>query len=104
MSGYSWAPLAWVVLMVVSWPYVQRVRYPGMAPAAAYLIFVTTFSVMASVLFGMLTTLAASFGRRAVFDHPIGVLLFLALGFLPGLLMGRWLIQRPLRRTPLPGE
>jgi hypothetical protein len=32
------------------------------------------------------------------------VALFLAVGFLPGLAMGRWLIQRPLRRAPLPGE
>ena len=104
MSGYSWAPLAWIVLLVVAWPYVQRVRYAGMAPLAAYLVFVTTVSAMAAVLFGMLTTLLASVGRAHLLDRPAGVALFLAVGFLPGLAMGRWLIQRPLRRAPLPGE
>ena len=104
MSGYSWAPLAWVFLLVASWPYVQRVRHPGMAPLAAYLLFVTTFSALAAVLFGMITTLLAGVGRGALLDRPLGVILFLVLGFVPGILMARWLIQRPLRRAPLPGE
>jgi hypothetical protein len=104
MSGYSWAPLAWTVLLVVSWPYVQRVRHAAMAPLAAYSIFVTTFSALAAVLFGMMTTLLAGFGHGAMLDRPMGVLLFLIVGFVPGILMGHWLIQRPLRRMPLPGE
>ena len=104
MSGYSWAPLAWLVLLVVSWPYVQRVRYRGMAPLAAYLIFVITFSALAAVLFGMIMTLLAAYGREAALDRPSGILMFLLLAFAPGFLMGSWLIQRPLRRMPLPGE
>ena len=104
MSGYSWAPLVWAILLVVSWPYVERTRYRGMAQIAAYLLFIATFSALAAVLFGMITTLAASLGRTDLLQRPAGILLFLAGGFLPGLAMGRWLIRRPLRRAPLPGE
>ena len=104
MSGYSWAPLAWIVLLLVSWPYVERARYHDMSQVAAYLVFVTTFSTLAAILFGMVTTVAASLGRARMLDHPVGILLFLVAVFLPGLLLGRWLIGRPLRRMPLPGE
>ena len=104
MSGYSWAPLAWIVLLIASWPYVERARYHGMPQVAAYLVFVTTFSTLATVLFGMGATVAESLGRARMLDHPAGRLLFLVVGFLPGLLLGRWLIGRPLRRMPLPGE
>ncbi len=104
MSGHSWAPLAWIGLLILSWPYVQRVRYAGMAPFAAYLIFAATVSAMAAVLFGMITAVLASLGQAEVLDHPTGIILFLVLGFSPGLVMGSWLIQRPLRRVPLPGE
>ena len=63
-----------------------------------------TFSTLAAILFGMVTTVAASLGRARMLDHPVGILLFLVTVFLPGLLLGRWLIGRPLRRMPLPGE
>lgn len=104
MTGYSWAPLAWIVLLVASGPYVQRVRHVGMSPLAAYLIFVSTFSALAAVLFGMMTTLVAASGPDAPVGRPAGVVVFLVVGFVPGLVMGRWLIRRPLRRMPLPGE
>ena len=81
MSGYSWAPLAWIVLLIVSWPYVERARYHDMSQVAAYLMFVTTFSTLAAILFGMVTTVAASLGRARMLDHPVGILLFLVAGF-----------------------
>ena len=34
----------------------------------------------------------------------LGALAVLGLAFMPGLLLGSWLISRPLRRMPLPGE
>ena len=75
----------------------------GMAPLAAYLIFVTTLSALAAVLFGMIMTLLAAYGREAVLDRPSGTLMFLFLGFAPGFLMGSWLIRAPAARTA-PGE
>ena len=63
MSGYSWAPLAWIFLLVVSWPYLQRTPCGDGARGGISLIFVTTFSALAAVLFGMMTTLLAGFGE-----------------------------------------
>ena len=104
MGGYSWAPLAWAMLLAASWPYVQRVRHAGMPPLAAYLIFVSTLSALAAVLFGMMTALAAASAPVTMLERPAGIVAFLVIGFAPGMLMGHWLIQRPLRRMPLPGE
>ena len=104
MVGYSWAPLVWAMLLVASWPYVQRVRHAGMPPLAAYLIFVSTLSALAAVLFGMMTALAAASAPVSILNRPAGIVAFLVIGFVPGMLMGRWLIQRPVRRMPLPGE
>jgi hypothetical protein len=48
-------------------------------------------------MLGLLTALARAPG-------PVAAVGLLALAFLPGLLLGRWLISRPLRRMPFPGE
>jgi hypothetical protein len=104
MSGYGWAPLAWVILLVASWPYVERVRHPSISHGAAWLLFVATFSAMASVLLGLLTALAADLHPGALPERPLEAIALLALAFAPALMLGRWLIARPLRRMPFPGE
>lgn len=104
MGGYGWAPLAWIVVAVGSWPYADRVRHPSIAHATAWLVLVATFSAMAPVIFGLLTALAADLHRNALLARPFGAVAVLGLAFAPGLLLGSWLISRPLRRMPLPGE
>lgn len=97
MVIYGWVLCAWAALLVASWPYAERTRHPAVPQVAAWLVLVATFSAMAPVLFGLLTAMAPVTGPVA----PLGLL---ALAFLPGLLLGGWLITRPLRRMPLPGE
>ena len=104
MSGFSWAPLAWAILLVAAWPYVERVRHPSISHAGAWLVFVATFSAMAMVLLGLLGAVAADLGRNALLTRPLEALALLALAYAPGLLLGSWLISRPLRQMPLPGE
>jgi hypothetical protein len=68
------------------------------------MVFVATSSAMALVLFGLLTAVAADLHRDELLARPLGRLALLALAFAPGLFLGRWLVSRPLRRMPLPGE
>ena len=120
MGGYGWAPLAWIVVAVGCWPYADRVRHPSIAHATAWLVLVATFSAMAPVIFGLLTALVfaayptwitesppVAFAvplAFALLARPFGAVAVLGLAFMPGLLLGSWLISRPLRRMPLPGE
>lgn len=104
MSGYGWAPLAWTVMSLASWPYVGRVRHPTMSHVTAWLIFVVTVSAVALVLIGLLTAVLNELHRDVLLTLPSGLIALLILASAPGLLLGRWLILRPLRRMPLPGE
>lgn len=104
MSEYGWVPLAWATISLASWPYVERVRHPTMSHTAAWLLFVATSSALALVLVGLLTALAADPHRDAALTRPLGSFALLGFAFAPALLLGRWLISRPLRRMPLPGE
>jgi hypothetical protein len=81
----------------------MRTRHPESKPLAAYLIFVIAFSMMAAVLFGMLTSLLVGIGAADRLEQPLSALLFLALVFAPGFFLARALIRRPPRRSPLPG-
>jgi hypothetical protein len=104
MSGHAALPLIWLVLLIVAWPYTQRVQHPDSKPLAAYLVFVISFSAMAAVLFGMLTTLLMATGRVELLYQPLGVALFLIIVCVPSFLLARALIRRRPRRAPLPSE
>lgn len=104
MSIYGWALSVWTILSVVSWPYVARAGHPSISHATAWLVFVATFTALAPVLFGLLTAIALDAHRDALLTQPPAMVALLGLTFAPGLLLGRWLISRPLRRMPLPGE
>ena len=104
MSGYDWAPLAWTILSLASWPYAGRVRHPTMSHPTAWLILVATASAVGLILIGLLTAVATELHRDVLLSRPLGLIALLILASTPGLLLGRWLILRPLRRMPLPGE
>ena len=104
MASYGWSALVSLIVLIVAWPYAQRVRHPAMSPLAAYIIFAATFAAMSTVLFGMVTSLLESTGSPATLRHPIGALGLLGLTLAPGFLLASWLIQRQPRRAPLPGE
>jgi len=96
------AVAAWIVLLLAAWPYVQRVRHPATKMLAAYLVFVSTFSLVAGALFIGLTWLMGltRIGRAA--DTPIGMVVFLALIFGVALLSARAYLERPPHQERLP--
>jgi hypothetical protein len=69
---------------------------------AAFMIFVMVFSLVASLVFLVLSWLALETGLAPVPSHPLGALVFLALVIPPAFLVARWQIRRPPLERPLP--
>ena len=104
MATYGWLALLSLLTLTGAWPYTQRVRHPSISPLAAYLIFVVALAAMTSVMLGMVSNLLAGHRASDNLQDPVGTLGLFALTLAPGLLLASWLIQRPPRRAPLPGE
>ena len=92
-----------VVILAAAIPYVRRIRHPQQKPLAAYFIFVSIFVVTAAVLFRLLALLSSTFGLGATLNAPGPALLFLALVFLPAIVLATWLARKPpWRQGPPP--
>lgn len=91
-----------VIILLVAVPYVASIRHPDQRPFAAYLIFVTVFSVTAVILFLLIgwvahsTELAAALGERGL------AILLLVLGLLPAIVVATWQARKPPSRKPPP--
>jgi hypothetical protein len=96
--------ILWIAFLVLAIPYVRRARHPLTQPLAAYLVFVAVFSLCAGALFLTLTWLLAFLDLTDWLEHPVGADLFLALVFVPALLLARWQIRRPPRRPRTPPD
>jgi hypothetical protein len=94
--------ILWIAFLVWAFPYVRRNRHPSARPLAAYLVFITLFSLCTAALFLALTWLLAGLDRTNWLNHPVGAGVFLALVFVPAFLVARWQLHRPPRqpRTP----
>lgn len=96
--------LAFVVALLLSVPYVARIRHPRSRPLAAWLIFVCNFALVTGlVYFGLVElwlTLAAPAWRGA--SGPLMGLVVVAVGC--GFGVARWQVRRPPRRQADPAE
>lgn len=75
--------------------YTQEARHPATRPLAAYLIFVTLFSVVALAIFGGLTAVLDGLQATHLLAEPVPAALFLAAVFLPAFFVGRWQVKKP---------
>ena len=101
--NYWLSAIIGVAILAVAAPYVARIRDPQQKPLAAYLIFVSAFVAASAVLFSLLARLASRLGQGAALAEPGAMLLFLALVFLPALVLATWLARKPpWRRGPPP--
>ncbi|HEY9549553.1 MAG TPA: hypothetical protein VIR45_08625 [Kiloniellaceae bacterium] len=90
----------WGAFMMAAIFYTQEARHPATKPLVAYMIFTTTFSLTALILFGGLFLLLQRLNLTESLEHPLAAAAFLAAVFLPAFLLGRRQIRKP-RRTPL---
>jgi len=101
MSTYWTGLLLGAGLLITAIPYVRKIRHPQQKPLAAYLIFVSVFLVVASVLFRLLLWLAARLDLEGALHDPGPALLFIALVFLPAVAVASWQARKPpWRRGP----
>jgi Na+-driven multidrug efflux pump len=77
--------------------YTQEAGHPEIKALAAYLIFVTVFSVVALAIFGGLTSVLRGLGHSDVLEEPLWVAAFLAAVFLPAFFLARWQIKKAPR-------
>jgi len=91
--------VAWVVFLVAAIPYVLRAKHPRTRALAAWLVFVSIFSITAAVLYFALGAFAAAAGLADALGHPAGAAVFLALVFVPAFLAARWQLKRPPRQV-----
>lgn len=96
------ALVLWLLFLTGAVFYVRRARHPDSKPVAAYLIFVTVFSVAAFALFTVITVLLEWAGKASLLANPLGAAAFLIAVFLPAFLIGRWQLRRPPLRSPRP--
>lgn len=92
--------LVWLGLLLLAIPYVQAARHPEAKPVAAYMIFLTVFSVGAYVLFAALIVLIGAAQGSEFLATPLAAALVFVLSAMPAFWIARWQIKRPPRRPP----
>src|SRR3546814_12193153 len=90
----------WGAFMMAAIFYTQEARHPATKPLVAYMIFTTTFSLTALILFGGLFLLLQRLNLTESLEHPLAAAAFLPAALLPAFLLGRRQNRTP-RRTPL---
>ncbi|MHB1188902.1 hypothetical protein [Thiobacillus sp.] len=101
MSTQSLGIILWLVLMLLAIPYVRHAKHPRAKPLAAYMVFVTLFSVGAAVMFSVLLMLLSGYGGLDTLHDFPGAAIFLTLVFIPAFLLGRWQLKKPPRQVPV---
>lgn len=91
-----------MVILAVAIPYVMRIRHPQQKPLAAYLIFVSVFLMAAGILFNTLGWLVGMFDLESALARPGPAVLFLAMVFLPAIVLATYLARKPPWRQDPP--
>jgi hypothetical protein len=89
----------WLAFLVLSAPNTARWRHPRTKPLAAYLVFVSTLSLCAAVLFLVLAWLVITLHLAAWLSNPLGAIAFAALVFAPAFGIASVILQRPPRQA-----
>lgn len=94
------APLIALVLLL-SIPYVARIRHAGQKPLAAYLIFIVTFLSAFLVLFIGIARLLQALGAARLLDSGGAAVVYTLLVLFASLALGTWQARKPpMRRRP----
>ncbi|TVP80286.1 MAG: hypothetical protein EA346_07835 [Thioalkalivibrio sp.] len=95
--------LVWLAIFLLAIPLVLRIRHPEQRAFAAYLIFVSIFTVVAGVLFWLLSWLALALGLAPMLERVIPAIVFLLLIFVPAFALAFWQARKPRwRKAPPP--
>jgi hypothetical protein len=89
----------WLAFLVFSVPYTAGRRHPRAKPLAAYLVFVSTFSLCAAVLYLVLAWLVITLHLAAWLSNPLGAIVFAALVFAPAFAIASVILRRPPRQA-----
>jgi hypothetical protein len=100
MSQLYVVVLVWLVLLLLAIPYVRAARHPDSKPLAAYMIFLTVFSVAAYVLFGVLIALIGALKGADFLATPLAAVLVFVLSAVPAFFLARWQIRRAPGKPP----
>lgn len=92
----------WAVFLGAAVFYTRRARHPSARPLAAYLVFVTVFTLSAFALFAGFTFLLRAFGKSDLLTYPAFAALFLVVVFVPAFLVARWQLRHPPERPRRP--
>ncbi len=101
---YQWALALWLAFLLLAIPYARQARHPSARPLAAYLLFVTVFSLCSAALYFALTRMLVAFDGGALLSQPAGAAVFLAMVLVPAFLIARWQLRRPPRQPRIPPE
>jgi predicted Kef-type K+ transport protein len=100
---YSTTLLVWIAFAIIAFFYVRRFRHPSTPLLAAYLLFVSLFTLTAFVIFAAGTWLLHTFGAIGALSNPVWAGPFLTIVFVPAFLVARWQLGKPPRQR-MPGE
>ena len=100
MPSIAFVVAFWVVMLLVAIPVALRTRHPDQKPVAAVAIFFFVFTLVAFVIYVVLTTLLVVLGLQTLLGTPHGVAVFLVLVFAPAFVAARWQIRKAPRKPP----
>lgn len=91
---------AWVVFLILAIPYVMWAKHPATKPIAAYLIFVTVFSVAGWVIYSVASVLAAGLMDPTTPNYRALQLTVFGISLILGILIAHWQVRKPPRPSP----
>jgi len=94
--------MVWIAFFILAVPLVRRMRHPDQRPFAAYLIFVSLFTLVAGILFALLSWLVVALGLSQALERLLPAIVFLLLVFVPAFLVAKWQAKKPRWRRPPP--
>jgi len=94
--------LIWIAFFILAVPLVRRIRHPDQRPFAAYLIFVSLFTLVAGLLFALFSWLAVVLGLAPALERLLPAIVFLLLVFSPAFWVATWQAAKPRWRRPPP--
>jgi hypothetical protein len=102
IGPYFAALLVWIAFFILAIPLVMRIRHPDQRPFAAYLIFVSLFTLVAGILFALFSWLAVVLGLSGELERLLPAIVFLLLVFSPAFWVAIWQARKPRWRRPPP--
>ena len=97
-------PLVWIapiVLLVLFWPLVQRLRHKDLAPLAAYLLFASVFALVGAAVFMLAVSIGMAVLPEGAMRTMAAPLIVLLIATIPAFFAAWLVVRRPQsRRMP----